>query len=210
MRQINNSGCRALVFLIMFCFASHSFAHQPTQQSNLIIYRDQQFPFTVYYPKTWIRVDPTNPTTRFKAESSDNGDVVADFNVVVSYNQKLESMSPSEFVESSSKNSQSLMQAMRRVFPDARLINEGKTYISNRQAYYRLTEATYRYLDTEMPMSILQINALFEGNTYTLTFRCPPERYEEFLPTFETIAATFTIRPTEKTIHQNRNQGRRP
>ena len=118
-------------------------------------------------------------------------------------------MSASEYAESGRKLSERMVQTLRQAIPDIRLVDHGITHLSNRQAYYLLSEGTYKYLNFEIPMRIFQIHALYEGNTYALTFRCPIEKYDELSPVFELMAATFTIRPTEKSIQQDRSRRRK-
>ena len=83
---------------------------------------------------------------------------------------------------------------LRSIISDATVIESGKTYLSNQEAFYTITKYTFRSFGIEVPMKMLQIQTLKNGYIYTVACRTSQERYDEMLPSFQAIIAGFLIK----------------
>lgn len=169
-------------------------AQQPA--SDYLVYRDSQFPFSLFYPKDWTQLTPTHAATRFKIAKED-GLYFTDFNINARYVESTKTVTPERYVQGFIDNPQLIDEMVKQGLAGARVLSRGKIYVSNRDAYYVKSRGTYRSFDEEHDMTVYQILTIFEGNIYTLTFRAKTEEFDDNFPIFKFIASSFVIRPTK-------------
>ena len=187
---------RKIILLTLFVFALSvsAFGQLKDGSDNLSVYRDEKFPFSVFYPKDWAQTEPSHSQTRFKA-TSELGIGLSDFSVVVTSPKEISNLSPSDFANGLVKRPEIVTTMLKMGLPDAKLIASGKTYLSNKEAFFIKSSGTFRNLDQSFDLIIYQIVLVFEGNSYSLTFRALKEDFDEYFPVFKVIASTFVVRP---------------
>lgn len=187
---------RKIILLTLFVFALSvsAFGQLKDGSDNLSVYRDEKFPFSVFYPKDWAQTEPSHSQTRFKA-TSELGIGLSDFSVVVTSPKEISNLSPSDFANGLVKRPEIVTAMLKMGLPDAKLIASGKTYLSNKEAFFIKSSGTFRNLDESFDLIIYQIVLVFEGNSYSLTFRALKEDFDEYFPVFKVIASTFVVRP---------------
>lgn len=185
------------MLLLLFLFLTVAQISVFSQQMNYTedtVYRDDKYPFSIFYPRDWMKVAPSHAQTRLKVVSID-GKGYTDFNINVLYVKNLEKTSSSDHVKLLI-NSPKLIDAMVKTGnPNARILSSGATYLNNREAFYVKAQGVVRSLDDEVDMIFYQIFSLYEGNVYTLTFRAAKEDFDRDLPTFKAMIASFAVRP---------------
>lgn len=162
---------------------------QPVKK-DVKVYRDKKYMFMLQYPSTWAVEPATHENTKFRLVSN-NGSGQDDFIVNVQYIEAIKNVSTKEAV--ASINPQDLVNGLRNTMPDIKLINGGKSYLSQLEAVFYVAEFTYRTFGVEVPMKMLQIQTIKKGYVYVLGFRCPSERFNDMFPIFQNIAAGFII-----------------
>lgn len=162
---------------------------------DMSTYRDEKFPYTAWYPRTWMKVTPTHAATRLKAVS-EYGTGDDDFNVVPSYVPELKDTTPREFVDWLKRNPNVMVGLLKKAVGEVKVVECGETTLSNHPAYFVIANVTYSSLGESRPARIMQVATLRNGYSYHLTFRSPPERFDAMLPTFKAIAAGFIVRPS--------------
>ncbi len=166
---------------------------QQISQADFLQYRDEEFRFSIHYPRSWARIEATHAQTRFKAVS-DGGAGTDDLSVVVTtLPRSEEDFTPEEFLKSI--DAQAYLKYVRQNVPGAELIEHGPTTLSNQSAYYFVIQLTHRALGIEMPMRQIQVQTARKRNVYTITFRTDPERFQRSLTLFEAITFGFVLWP---------------
>jgi hypothetical protein len=168
---------------------------QPVAPGPMTTYRDGQYPFSVWYPSTWAPVTTTHAATRLKV-ISERGLGSEDINVVALYRPELLNTSPRFFVDAIKKRPERASEELKKVFSEVNLLKSGETTLNNQPAYFTIADVTYSALGISVPMRVMQVMALRDGNIYFLTFRSSPEEFESMMPTFQLIALGFVVRPT--------------
>lgn len=202
-----------ILFVLMLTFSTVGFA-QKQIESDYSVERNEEFRFSVFYPKDWTQLQPSHAQTRFKVTKED-GLYLTDFSVVVTYAEAAKSMSAKSFADGIIARPEIMEAMVKKGNPTAKIMSSGKTYISNRDAFYIKSDATYRVLDNSYEMTVYQIMTIDEGNSYTLTFRSPTDEFDDNFPIFKSMASSFVIRPTElkvtpksKTTNKTRTKNR--
>lgn len=180
--------------LLSLLVAVSSLAQQPTP-SDYSVYRDEKYPFSLFYPKDWTQLQPTHAATRFKVTKED-GVYFTDFNINATYVESIRNVTPEKYAQGFVDDPQLIDAMVKQANPTARVIARGKTFVNNRDAYFTRSEGTYRTIDNSVRLTVYQIMTVFEGNIYTLTFRAPTDEFDENFPIFKFIASSFVIRPT--------------
>lgn len=171
----------------------HPSEAQPISQADLLQYRDEEFRFSIHYPRSWATVEATHAQTRFKAVSN-GGTEMPDLSVVVtSLPRSAKGFIQDEFVKSI--DVQAYLEYMRQSIPNAELIEHGQTMLSNQPAYYFVIQFTHRFLGIEVPVRQIQVQTARERNVYTITFRTDPEIFAESFALFEVLSAGFILWP---------------
>lgn len=184
-----------LSIVLMLFLSAIGFAQQKIE-SDYAVYRDDKFPFSLFYPKDWTQLEPTHAQTRFKVTKED-GLYLTDFSIVVTYAESAKDMTSAALVDGLIARPEMIKALVKQGNPTAKLISSGKTYLSNREAFFIKSEATYRMLDEQYEMTVYQIMTMNDGNSYTLTFRALTTEFDENFPIFKFIASSFVIRPTK-------------
>jgi hypothetical protein len=187
---------RKIILLTLFIFALSvsTFGQLKDGSDNLSVYRDEKFPFSVFYPKDWAQTEPSHPQTRFKV-TSEMGIGLSDFSVVITSPKEISNLSSSDFANGLVKRPEIVTAMLKMGLPDAKLIASGKTYLSNKEAFFIKSSGTFRNFDESFDLILYQIILVYEGNSYSLTFRALKEEFDEYFPTFKVIASTFVVRP---------------
>lgn len=185
------------IFLLLVAFGS-VITQQPAP-SDYSVYRDDKYPFSLFYPKDWTQLQPTHAATRFKIAKED-GIYYTDFNINALYVESLKNMTPESYVKGYIDSPQLIDAMVKQANPTAKVMSRGRIYVNNREAYFSKSEGTYRTFDESVRLTVYQIMTIFEGNIYTLTFRAPTDEFEENFPIFKFIASSFVIRPTTITV----------
>ena len=160
------------------------------------VYRDSEYGFTFWYPKTWLSVPTTHSRTRIKVVS-DNGLGEEDCLSGVHYSEEIKDLSPKDFITSVSKPEGilALQRYMSTIYADYELLEHHITKLSNQDAAYTVSRATSESMGLSIPMQILQVATMRRGYVYTLTCRAAPEKFEEYKPLFELILWGFILHP---------------
>ena len=159
--------------------------------NDFMVYQDDMNKFIFQYPKTWSSVSTTHKGTKIKVVN-ENGFGDCDCGVNVKYDESFKNIPPTEFIASMSKEATEAV--LRSINSDATVIESGKTYLSNQEAFYTITKYTFRSFGIEVPMKMLQIQTLKNGYIYTVACRTSQERYDEMFPFFQAIIAGFLIK----------------
>jgi len=184
-----------LLPLVSLLVLTYSTTAQQLNYQEDTAYRDDKFPFSMFYPKDWIKVTPSHTQTRLKVVSTE-GQGYTDFNINVIYVKALETTSPANHVKFLVSRPDLINSMIKTGNPNARVLSRGATYLNNRDSFFIKSEGTFRNLDEAVDMVLYQLISLYEGNVYTLTFRAAKEDFDKDFPTFKAMAASFTIRPT--------------
>ncbi|MBS1770434.1 MAG: hypothetical protein JSS77_12285 [Acidobacteria bacterium] len=186
---------KTIVAILLSLMAVGSvFAQQPAP-SDYSVYRDEKYPFSLFYPKDWTQLQPTHAATRFKIAKED-GLYFTDFNINAIYVDSTKNVTPEEYVRNLIDDPQLIDAMVRQANPTAKVVARGRTYLNNRDAYFTKSEGSYRTIDNSVRLTVYQITTILEGNIYTLTFRAPTAEFDENFPVFKFIASSFVIRPT--------------
>lgn len=186
-------GLIAVLFGILLC--GFSLAQQPAE-SDYAVYRDSKFPFTLFYAKDWTQLQPSHALTRFKIAKED-GVYMTDFTINANFADSVKNVTPESYVKGFIDDPQLIDAMVKQANSTAKVVSRGRTYLSNREAFFVKSVGTYRILDEAYNISVYQIMTIYEGNIYTLTFRSLTDEFEENLPIFRFIASSFVIRPTK-------------
>lgn len=187
---------RLILLLFSLVFLTYPTTAQRLNYQEDTAYRDDKFPFSMFYPKDWIKVAPSHTQTRLKVVST-AGKGYTDFNINVLFVKALEKTSSADYVKSLGSRPDLINSMVKTGNPNARVLSSGATYLNNREAYFIKSEGNFRNLDEDVDMVLYQLMSLYEGNVYTLTFRAAKEDFETEFPTFRAMAASFAIRPTK-------------
>lgn len=187
---------RSYVALLPMLALSSMLVHvsraQQISQSDFAQYQDQEYRFSIRYPRSWARTEATHAQTRFKVVS-DGGAGADDLSVVVTTVPGSKNITPEEFLKS--MNAEAYLAYVQQNVPGAKLIEHGPTTLSNQAAYYFVTDLTHRVLGLEAPMRQIQVQTVRNRNVYTITFRTDPGHLPESLKEFVLITAGFVLWP---------------
>lgn len=184
--------CISMILILTFCVLGFA---QQNIDSNYNVYKDDKYPFSLFYPKDWTQLQPSHAQTRFKIAKED-GLYYTDFNINAVYVEESKDVSAGEAVKFLGDNPKIVDSLIRQGNPTSKLISSGKTYLSNREAFFIKSEATFRTFDQAKELTIYQIITRYQGITYTLTFRALKKEFDDNFLTFKLIASSFVIRPT--------------
>ena len=119
------------LLLLFICLLTFTAFGQPTEK----IYRDDKYSFAVRYPSDWKPVEASGVSTRFKI-ASDEGIGLADFSIVVLTPSELKDMTSAEFANGIAGRPEIIKAMIETGLPGAKLLSSGKTYLSNREAFF--------------------------------------------------------------------------
>ncbi len=183
-----------LLTLFIFALSVGTFGQLKDGSDGSSAYQDEKFPFSLIYPKDWAQTRRSHPQTRFKI-TSELGLGSSDFSVVVTSAKEISNLSSSDFANGLVKRPDIVTAMIKMGLPDAKLIASGKTHLSNKEAFFIRSSGTFRNFDESFDLILYQIILVFEGNSYTLTFRASKNEFNEYFPTFKEIASSFVVRP---------------
>jgi len=199
------------LLLLLVCVLNFSAYGQVTGEVTQKVYRDDKYSFSLHYPSDWKPVEASSANARFKI-ASDNGIGVADFSIIVLTPPEIKKMTPAEFAEGMAKNPELVKTIIQTGLPGSKLLASGKTYLSNREAFFIKYSGTLRSIDDETDLTIYQIITVCEGKSITLTCRGIGDLFDTlYFDTCKEIASGFVLLPTKidlppKTIVTNKRQ----
>ena len=161
--------------------------------ADLNIYQDDKFPFTVNYPKGWLKVNPVNPATRINLVNVNPEGNSEGFNVVASHIPALKSKSPEEYIAYINRNPNAVVDVLKSSMDDIKVIQRGETKLSGQAAYFLIVDGRPKSVGTDEISRVLQIMTIREGDSYHLTFTSEPAKFDSALPVFKQIASSFSI-----------------
>lgn len=191
--------------LILFhvCLLGPLVFGQGTAEITQKVYRDDKYSFSLHYPSDWKPVAASGINTRIKL-ASDYGLGIADFSVIVLTPPELTNMTPAEFANGLVKRPGLARAAVQTGLPGATLLSSGKTYLSNREAFFMKSTGTMRTVDDETDITVYQIATVFEGKSFTLTCRVLKESFEEYFDACKQLASGFVLIPTKIVVPPKR------
>lgn len=166
---------------------------QGITDKDFMAYRDDTYKFILQYPKTWSPVPPTHKGTRIKIVN-ENGSGDCDCGVNVQYVPDAKNMKTKDAIAQMS-DPQVIQKSLRSAMPDATIIKNGRTFLSNQEAVYNIIKFTFRSFGIEVPMKMIQIQTVKSGHVYTVSCRTSSDRFDEMMPIFQLIIAGFVIKP---------------
>ena len=177
------------IFIFSFFFTNAD----AVTNNDFLTYRNNEFNFSFWYPKSWRSVPTTNAETKIKV-ASNMGNGVDDCNVVAIKRDIFKNMSSKEYLSIAQNG---FPGVLRKQFPDIQFIESGVTTLSNKDAYYIVSEATYKIYKFNAPMRSLTVVSLDSnskyGIQYVITCRTTPKRFEVMRPIFKSIISDFVI-----------------
>lgn len=166
---------------------SHNFS-KSTSESDNEVFVSYKHGFSMQYPKSWNKGETIHPQTVIRVESIDG----EDYNITVFYSSDLVEMSTDDYVDGMlATNTGPLVEMLYKSYKNVRLVNKGKTQLSQQAAVFYTIDFTLNALGTELPMRSYIVMTKHEGKQYTLTFRCPQVFFEEYLPIIRVLALGF-------------------
>lgn len=163
--------------------------------NDFAVYREDINKFIFQYPKTWSSVSTTHKGTKIKVVN-ENGLGDCDCGVNVQYIPDAKNMKTKDAIAQIS-DPQVIQKSLRSAIPDATIIESGKTYLSNQEAFYTITKYTFRSFGIEVPMKMIQIQTVKDRYVYTVACRTSLDRFDEMFPVFQMIIAGFLIKDTK-------------
>lgn len=163
-------------------------------ETDFTVYRDSSYAFSFHYPRSWAPVEATHKQTRFKAVS-DNGNGTEDVSINVIPNPDRKDSPPSAHIAWISGNAESVVEMMKKNYPDATLVNHGKTKLSNQDAYYIVVDYSYEAAGYVFNIRQIQYYTGRDGLNYTITMRSLRSDWESKAGLFPLLAARFILHP---------------
>lgn len=195
MTKIINGNCNIFLILavaihLLLLTTQYSYG---VNSKDTIVFRDNESNFIFQYPSDWAQVPSTHTRTKIKVVS-DHGNGTVDCAVNVQYDKKLVGVKPKEFIRTAS-NVAKYQERLRKSLPDAKVVDSGKTYISNQEAFYTITEYTFRSVGIDLPVKMITVQTAKKGHVYTLSCRSESDEFDEIMPMFQIILSGFLIKP---------------
>jgi len=107
-------------------------------------------------------------------------------------------MTSAEFANGIAERPDIIKAMINTGLPGAKLLSSGKTYLSNREAFFVKYTGTLKTLDDKTDITVYQIITVFEGKSITLTCRGLESVFETlYLETCKEIASDFVLTPTK-------------
>lgn len=162
-------------------------------KKKLITYRNNEYKFVFQYPSTWTQTPSTHAGTKIKIQHN-NGDDGEDCMINIQPAKTAQDrLPPKQFVDSMSASSYE--QAMKKTFPDAKVIEAGKSTISNQDAFYSTLKFTFKTMGIEIPMKMMQLSTSRNNNVYILACRAPADIFDKNIIAYKLVLTGFTFMP---------------
>ena len=178
--------------LVLLLFSANNYA---LTTNDFTTYRDKDFNFSFWYPKSWKPVTTSFNETKIKVVSQ-SGEGIDDCNVVAIKRDMFRNYPPKDYLRDAENG---FPKNLRSQFPDIQFIKSGVTSLSNREAYYTITEATVKSYNISRRTKFLTVVTLDSnknnGTQYIVTCRTTPERFDLMHPIFINIMSGFIIKP---------------
>ena len=137
---------------------------------DLTVYRDDTYKFSLHYPQNWSPVPPTHKKTRIKIVN-ENGSGDCDCGVNVQYVPEAKNMKAKDAIAQIS-DPKIIQNNLRSSIPDATIIKNGRTFLSNQEAIYHIVKFTFRSFGLEVPIKMIMIQTVKREYVYTVSCRC--------------------------------------
>ncbi len=180
------------IAILIILFPTASYPSEPDAR-NFDVYRNAEYQFSFWYPKSWAPVPVTHGETRIKVVSN-QGKGGDDCNVVAISRDMFKGLTPEEYIKD--MNSLDLEVMYREQYPDYKIIERGRSNLSNHDAHYMISIMTMRMFGISVPNKQLQVSTVDNGVQYIITCRTEPDRFDEMLSVFKIIMAGFVIKPS--------------
>lgn len=166
-----------------------------SQPTDLNVYHDDKFPFTIAYPKDWDSRTATNPATRLSLiHRKPEGNLSAGFNIVAAFSPELKNQTSAQQKDGINEYLDSGVEEVKAISPDIKMVQRGETKLSGQAAYYIVVDRQIKQGAEVKVIRLLQIRTVHAGNGYDLTFSCEADNFDSVLPVFKLIASSFKIR----------------
>lgn len=165
-----------------------------SRRTDLNVYRDDKFPFTIAYPKDWESVTSTNAATKLSlVNRKPGGDLNAGFNIVAALSSELKNRTVAQQKDDINGYLSGTVDALKATNPNIKVVQRGETRLSGLAAYYIVIDGQMEQGAEVQVIRLLQIRTVHAGNGYDLTFSCEAGNFDSVLPVFKLIASSFKI-----------------
>jgi len=165
-------------------------------ETKYTVFQDEQFPYSIKYPDSWIKIAPSDPQVRFRILNN-LGHGTAQIGITVAYRKQNEQFAPGEYVSGIIERPQLIQAIISQSMGDAKILSSGKTFLSNQEAFFVRSEGVIKSLDQVSEIEQYQVIMLLEGNQYILHFADTKANFDKDFPEFESIVSTFSVRPVK-------------
>jgi hypothetical protein len=179
-----------LILLVLVCSIS------TIAQTQNKMFRDTKYSYSLMYPSDWVPAESSSINTRFKI-ASDSVLGFADFSVIVTTPPEIKGMTSAEFANGIAKRPDIVKAMVNTGLPGATILSSGKTYLSNREAFFVKFTGNLRQLDESLDMTMFQIITVFEDKSITLTCRALTPVFDTYFDTCKEMASSFVLLPTK-------------
>ena len=159
---------------------------------DIVVHRDAQAGFIFQYPKSWSPVPSTFERTRIKIVS-EQGAGGEDCGVNVQIDESLRNVSPQEAIRRM-PDARNYQRALRVGLPDATVVENGRTHLSNQDAVFFIITFTVRSVGLEVPGKMIAVQTARNGKVYTVSCRAGRNEFDRLMPVFQLIFAGFLIK----------------
>ena len=190
--RLSRSSKRTLPLLLAFPLL---WASSSSHAQDYTTFVSEEHRFSMQYPATWTRGDLLHPQSVIRLESPDGDDYV----VSVVKNSALRNTSPSDYVDALLPQMNYLVdEIITQNYPDAHLVDKGKTLLSQQPAAYMTFDYTLSAAGIDIPMRGYSISTVYDSKEYSLGFRGPQRFFDDYMPTIQILALGFQF--TKSTI----------
>ena len=155
---------------------------------NYSVYRNDRVGFEITYPNSWER-NSLNTDAVFAIKNKNKNKLG-----VLSVNVAKYSMNKSEFWNSTNTFVRGMEQNLKKRFPDAEVVEHGKSYLGSQPAYLISYMYTVRNPSTEIQIVAFQVICIHNNKMFLINFESPDYSFEENVKIFKNIIATFNFR----------------
>lgn len=171
------------VVLIQIFFAAPVYC---ASQIDLAVFKDSENGFSIKYPKSWVKQQPTQEKTKFKVTSKSGNEGCS---VNIQYSPHLVNRTPRDFIDGIKKATKEQMQAgVRKGIQNAVMIDSGKTVLSNQPAFFQqFSFSNDAENKNDVSYSIITIN---NGKAYTVACISDQSNFDKSFGVFKVLMVT--------------------
>jgi len=170
-----------ICIVLFYLFCSTSLA---SESGNL--YRNQDYTFSINFPKEWIVRSGQTPHTATVAENG-KGE-----SIVIQVWQLPRKVSLEDFTTTDLKNYiKGTFEEFKDRYPNAVFHDSGITYISNEKATWLSVTYTIKHAFAMADVKTLMYQVFYNGLMYQIMCSSPTERFKQFETIFLTSVRSF-------------------